>query len=49
MLRTLILCLGLTLSGAVASKAQKDKAIAVAKQIKGVKSVEASGLTLASR
>lgn len=38
-----------TLSGAVASKAQKDKAIAVAKQIKGVKSVEASGLTLASR
>ena len=38
-----------TLSGAVASKTQKDKAIAVAKQIKGVKSVEASGLTLASR
>lgn len=38
-----------TLSGAVANKAQKDKAIAVAKQIKGVKSVEASGLTLASR
>ncbi len=38
-----------TLSGAVASKAQKDKAIAVAKQIKGVKSVEASGLTPASR
>ena len=38
-----------TLSGAVANKAQKDKAIAVAKQIKGVKSVEASGLTLAAK
>ena len=38
-----------TLSGAVASKAQKDKAIAVAKQIKGVKQVEATGLTLASQ
>jgi hyperosmotically inducible protein len=38
-----------TLSGAVANKSQKDKAIAVAKQIKGVKQVEASGLTLASK
>ena len=38
-----------TLTGAVASKAQKDKAIAVAKQIKGVKRVDASGLTLASK
>lgn len=38
-----------TLTGAVASQAQKDKAVEVAKQIKGVKSVEASGLTLASR
>jgi hyperosmotically inducible protein len=38
-----------TLSGAVANKSQKDKAVAVAKQIKGVKQVEASGLTLASK
>lgn len=38
-----------TLTGAVASKAQKDKAVAVAKQIKGVKRVDASGLTLASK
>ena len=38
-----------TLSGAVVSQAQKDKAIAVAKQIKGVKKVEASGLSLASK
>lgn len=38
-----------TLTGAVASQSQKDKAVAVTKQIKGVKSVEASGLTLASR
>lgn len=38
-----------TLSGAVANQSQKDKAIAVARQIKGVKSVEADGLTLASR
>ncbi|WP_296282876.1 BON domain-containing protein [Pseudoxanthomonas sp.] len=37
------------LSGAVASQAQKDKAIAVAKQIKGVKKVDASGLTLAAK
>ncbi|CAN7230260.1 BON domain-containing protein [Pseudoxanthomonas sp. LjRoot168] len=37
------------LSGAVASQAQKDKAIAVAKQIKGVKKVEASGLTLVTK
>jgi hyperosmotically inducible periplasmic protein len=38
-----------TLSGAVANKSQKDKAVAVAKQIKGVKSVDASGLTLAAK
>ena len=38
-----------TLTGAVANQAQKDKAVAVAKQIKGVKSVEASGLTLAAK
>lgn len=38
-----------TLTGAVASKAQKDKAVAVAKQIKGVKRVDASGLTLAAK
>ena len=38
-----------TLTGAVASQAQKDKAVEVAKQIKGVKRVEASGLTLASK
>ena len=38
-----------TLTGAVTSQAQKDKAVEVAKQIKGVKRVEASGLTLASR
>lgn len=37
------------LSGAVASQAQKDKAIAVAKQIKGVKKVDASGLTMAAK
>jgi hypothetical protein len=35
-----------TLTGAVANKAQKDKAVAVAKQIKGVTRVDASGLTL---
>lgn len=38
-----------TLTGAVASKAQKDKAVAMAKQIKGVKRVDASGLTLAAK
>ncbi|HJS36129.1 MAG TPA: BON domain-containing protein [Pseudoxanthomonas sp.] len=38
-----------TLTGAVANQAQKDKAIAVASQIKGVSSVEASGLTLAAK
>ena len=38
-----------TLTGAVASQAQKDKAVEVAKQIKGVKRVEAGGLKLASR
>ena len=38
-----------TLTGAVTSQAQKDKAVEVAKQIKGVKRVKASGLTLASR
>lgn len=35
------------LSGAVESKAQHDKAIAVAKKIDGVKKVDASGLTVA--
>ena len=38
-----------TLSGAVANQSQKDKAVAVAKQIKGVKQVEAAGLTLAAK
>ena len=38
-----------TLTGAVTSQAQKDKAVEVAKQIKGVKRVEASGLKLASK
>ena len=38
-----------TLTGAVTSQAQKDKAVEVAKQIKGVKRVEAGGLKLASR
>ncbi|UOV04380.1 BON domain-containing protein [Pseudoxanthomonas sp. F37] len=38
-----------TLTGAVASQAQKDKAVAVAQQIKGVKRVDAGGLTLASK
>lgn len=38
-----------TLTGAVANQAQKDKAVAVAKQIKGVTRVDASGLTLASK
>ena len=38
-----------TLTGAVASQAQKDKAVEVARQIKGVKRVEAGGLKLASR
>ena len=37
-----------TLTGAVSNQAQKDKAIAVAKQIKGVSKVDASGLTLAA-
>ncbi|KLD77742.1 BON domain-containing protein [Xanthomonas hyacinthi] len=36
-----------TLSGAVESKAQHDKAIAVAKMIDGVKKVDASGLKVA--
>ncbi|XEA91743.1 BON domain-containing protein [Xanthomonas sp. DAR 80977] len=36
-----------TLSGAVESKAQHDKAIAVAKKIDGVKKVDASGLKVA--
>lgn len=35
------------LSGAVDSKAKADKAVAVAKKIKGVKSVDASALTVA--
>ena len=39
----------MTLTGAVTSQAQKDKAVEVAKQIKGVKRVEASGLKLASK
>ena len=38
-----------TLMGAVTSQAQKDKAVEVARQIKGVKRVEASGLKLASK
>ena len=38
-----------TLTGAVTSQAQKDKAVEVARQIKGVKRVEASGLKLASK
>ena len=38
-----------TLTGAVTSQAQKDKAVEVARQIKGVKRVEAGGLKLASR
>jgi hyperosmotically inducible protein len=38
-----------TLSGAVANKAQKDKAVEVATKIKGVTRVDSSGLTLASR
>lgn len=38
-----------TLSGAVADQLQKDKAVAVARRIKGVRSVEAGNLTLASR
>ncbi|MEI2795580.1 BON domain-containing protein [Pseudoxanthomonas sp. F11] len=38
-----------TLTGAVPSQAQKDKAVQVAKQIKGVKRVEAGGLKLASK
>ncbi|CAN4278048.1 BON domain-containing protein [Pseudoxanthomonas sp. LjRoot125] len=37
------------LTGAVANQTQKDKAVAVAKQIKGVTRVDASGLTLASK
>jgi hyperosmotically inducible periplasmic protein len=35
------------LSGTVASKAEADKAVSVAKNIKGVKSVDASGLKVA--
>lgn len=38
-----------TLSGAVANQAQKDKAIEVAKKIEGVSKVDGSGLTLASK
>lgn len=38
-----------TLTGAVTSQAQKDKAVEVARQIKGVKRVEAGGLKLASK
>ncbi|GAA5082382.1 BON domain-containing protein [Lysobacter panacisoli] len=35
------------LSGTVASKSEADKAVAVAKKIKGVKAVDASALTVA--
>ncbi len=38
-----------SLTGAVANQSQKDKAIEVAKNIKGVKDVDGSGLTLASK
>lgn len=38
-----------TLSGTVASQAEKDKALKVAKGIKGVKTVEASSLKVAVR
>lgn len=38
-----------TLTGAVANQAQKDKAVEVAKKIKGVARVDGSGLTLASK
>lgn len=38
-----------TLTGAVASQSQKDKAVEVASKIKGVSRVDASGLTLASK
>jgi len=38
-----------SLSGTVDSKANADKAVAVAKKIKGVKSVDASALTVAKK
>ncbi|MEL1265788.1 BON domain-containing protein [Pseudoxanthomonas putridarboris] len=38
-----------TLTGAVANQAQKDKAMEVARNIEGVTRVDDSGLTLASR
>ena len=38
-----------SLSGAVATQAEKDKAVTTAKGIKGVTRVDASGLTLASK
>lgn len=38
-----------TLTGAVANQAQKDKAVEVAQKIEGVARVDGSGLTLASK
>lgn len=38
-----------TLTGTVASKREKNRAIHVARHVKGVKSVDASGLTVAPR
>ncbi len=38
-----------TLSGSISSQAEKDKALKIAKAIKGVKSVEAAGLKVATR
>ena len=38
-----------TLSGTVSTQAEKDKALKTARGIKGVKSVEAGGLKVATR